>query len=61
VLQLTTDDRTLRHLQLEALLPLELALMGNRAESAGTPEELLWTARAALSGLPRLAPGGPDS
>jgi hypothetical protein len=61
LLRLAPDDQSLRGLQLAALLPVELALMGDTAGLAGSPEELLRTARAALFGSPHLALGGSDA
>lgn len=61
LLRLSRDEASLRSLQLAALLPVELALMGDKARLASTPEELLRTARAALFGSPHLALGGADA
>lgn len=61
LLGLAPDDQSLHSLQLSALLPVELALMGDKAGLAGTPQELLRTARFALFGSPHLALGGSDA
>lgn len=60
LLWLAQNERALQLLQLEALVPVELALMGDQTALVGTPEELVRIARAALFGSPRLALGGAD-
>ncbi len=58
---LVGDDPTALHqLQLEALIPLELELMGHGPQWAIGPSRLLGDAKAALlRAIPRVAPDGP--